>query len=157
MSLTSERILACLREKDLSYGELSAITGIPKSALQRYSTGETEKIPVPRIKAIATALGTTAEYLLGWEEAEQNLARSGFTLEDIAYEMNIPIDLLQRALRGEASPDTISKIAAVANMLAAQNQPIKIEVTAHEFWLLFRYRSASEKDRKVVDTILGME
>ena len=69
MSELSNRILNLILDKNLSYGELSRLTGIPKSALQRYATGETEKIPVDRLEAIARALGTTSAYLMGWEES----------------------------------------------------------------------------------------
>ena len=66
MSEISNRILNIILDKDISYGELSTITGIPKSALQRYATGETEKIPIDRLELIAKALGTTTAYLMGW-------------------------------------------------------------------------------------------
>lgn len=68
MSEISERIMASIKRKNMSYGELSHITGIAKSALQRYATGETEKIPLPRLEAIAEALNVSAAYLMGWEE-----------------------------------------------------------------------------------------
>ncbi len=68
MSICSDRILNAIRDKGYSYNELAAITGIPKSALQRYATGETEKIPVSRIEAIASALHCSPEYLLGWTD-----------------------------------------------------------------------------------------
>lgn len=69
MSDISARILKIILNKDISYGELSEKTGIPKSALQRYATGQTEKIPIDRLQVIAKALGTTAPYLMGWEES----------------------------------------------------------------------------------------
>lgn len=65
------KILQAMSEKNISYGELSAMTGIPKSALQRYATGATSKIPLPRVEQIAQALGISAAYLMGWEEKEQ--------------------------------------------------------------------------------------
>ena len=68
MSELSNRILNLIEQQDFSYGELSGITGIPKSALQRYATGETEKIPFDRLELIAKALGTSAACLLGREE-----------------------------------------------------------------------------------------
>ncbi len=68
MSELSNRILELLEEKGLSYGELAELTKIPKSALQRYATGETEKIPIPRIDAIAKALGVTSAHLIGWDD-----------------------------------------------------------------------------------------
>lgn len=52
----------------MSYGDLSKLTGIPKSALQRYATGTTEKLPLPRLEAIAAALHLSTAYLMGWDE-----------------------------------------------------------------------------------------
>lgn len=71
MSEQSNRILKSIEESGLSYGELSKSTGIPKSALQRYATGETEKVPLDRIEKIALATGKTSEYLLGWEKEKR--------------------------------------------------------------------------------------
>lgn len=69
MSDISYRILALIQQQKISYGDLSSITHIPKSALQRYATGETEKIPLDRLEVIASALHTTPAYLMGWESS----------------------------------------------------------------------------------------
>ena len=50
MSAISDRILEQIKQANISYGDLSTMTGIPKSALQRYATGETEKIPLDRLE-----------------------------------------------------------------------------------------------------------
>lgn len=68
MSETSDRLLKIIKEKDVSYGELAQATGIPKSALQRYATGETKKIPLERVESIARALGVGAASILGWDD-----------------------------------------------------------------------------------------
>ena len=68
MSQISDKILQILLEKEISYGELSERTGIPKSALQRYATGETEKIPIDRLEKIAAAIGSSSVILMGWEK-----------------------------------------------------------------------------------------
>ena len=57
-----------IKQKNLSYYDLEKKTGIPKSALQRYATGETPKIPLDRLELIAKALGCTPSYLMGWEK-----------------------------------------------------------------------------------------
>ena len=49
LSDMSNNIIHLMDVKDVSYGELSRRTGIPKSALQKYATGETPKIPINRI------------------------------------------------------------------------------------------------------------
>ena len=69
MNDIAARILGIMAEKKISYGELSGLTGIPKSALQRYVTGETPKIPIDRIELIAFALGVDPKHLIGWESA----------------------------------------------------------------------------------------
>ena len=71
MSDISKRILDILLNKEISYGELADKTGIPKSALQRYATGQTEKIPIDRLEKIAAAVGTSAAYLMGWEPEDR--------------------------------------------------------------------------------------
>lgn len=68
MSDMSARIAKAFTNKGYTYGDLSEITGIPKSALQRYVTGVTEKIPIPRLESIAHALDTTPQYLMGWTD-----------------------------------------------------------------------------------------
>lgn len=70
MSEISEKILAKIEELDLSYSELASMTQIPKSALQRYASGTTEKIPLDRLERIAVALGVPAAYLMGWDDVE---------------------------------------------------------------------------------------
>lgn len=71
MGEIANRILEMLKVKDISYGELSQMTGIPKSALQRYATGKTEKIPIERIRDIATALGIDPYSLADFDSASQ--------------------------------------------------------------------------------------
>ena len=66
MSDISEKLLAEITEKGYSYGELSKLTGIPKSAIQRYATGETGKIPIPRLQQLASVLGVPSSYFFGW-------------------------------------------------------------------------------------------
>lgn len=68
MNEIARRMLLAMQEENLSYGELSTITGIPKSALFRYATGETGKVPIDRLQAIANALNVDAAYLMGWTD-----------------------------------------------------------------------------------------
>lgn len=51
----------------LSYGDLSERTGLAKSALHRYLSGDTKKIPIDRMTAICNAIGLDAKEVLGWE------------------------------------------------------------------------------------------
>ena len=72
MNDIAKRIHGLMQEQDLSYADLSQKTGIPKSALQRYATGNTAKIPMDRIEAIASALDVSAAYLIGWTDGSKS-------------------------------------------------------------------------------------
>lgn len=67
MKEIARRLYEALEASGLSYGDLSNQTGIAKSSLQRYFTGETAKIPINRLEVIARALGTTTEAIMGWD------------------------------------------------------------------------------------------
>lgn len=60
------KLLAAFNESPYSYGDLAKLTGIPKSALQRYITGDTEKIPMDRLREICGRLGLDVAELIGW-------------------------------------------------------------------------------------------
>lgn len=63
----SRRLLNAIQKSGYTYRELSDLTGIPASAIQRYASGETSKIPIDRIKILAKVLKVSAEYLIGWD------------------------------------------------------------------------------------------
>lgn len=74
-NLVVGRIYECIQNSKLSYAELANITGIAKSALHRYATGQTQKIPIAAVEKIAEATGVTAQWILGYElpdRAEQS-------------------------------------------------------------------------------------
>lgn len=67
MSDISQRLYDSIKEKGYSYGELAKMTGIPKSAIQRYATGQTPKIPLDRLQSLADVLHVSSQYLMGWD------------------------------------------------------------------------------------------
>ena len=70
----SDRIRAQMQHLGLSYGELAQRTGLSKSAVHRYATGSTDKVPTEALEKLADALLVTPAYLTGWEEAPSVLA-----------------------------------------------------------------------------------
>ena len=89
MSEMSKRIYEAISDSGLSYGDLNKITGISKSALQRYAIGETEKIPLDRIELIAKATNVSAEYLLGWDNKKPATNEGDGLSVDKAYVIDI--------------------------------------------------------------------
>ena len=71
VNLIVKRIYESIKNANLSYGELAQITGVAKSALHRYATGQTQKIPIDAVKLIADATGVSTAYLMGWEDGQQ--------------------------------------------------------------------------------------
>lgn len=110
MSATAKRILDLMEEKSLSYAELSLMTGIAKSALQRYATGQTAKIPIDRLERIAAALETNAGYLIGWEDAPSEtytiLSRGARNLNEEQQKQLLEMArvLFKEAFRDDADP-----------------------------------------------------
>lgn len=73
----SEKLAAAMREKNISIRELSEKTGVPKSAIQRYTSGDTEKIPIDRMKLMSEALGIDPASIMGWDQPHDTLHAIG--------------------------------------------------------------------------------
>lgn len=77
----SKRLKEVIEYKKISYTVLQQLTGIPKSAIQRYASGDTEKLPIDRVIVLAKVLNVSPKYLLGWEpfkEMQNEQAMSDF-------------------------------------------------------------------------------
>ena len=71
MAIINERIMKRIQDLGLSYDDVSKMTGISKSAIHRYATGQRENIPISKIKDLASALQTSTEYLTGWDDDQK--------------------------------------------------------------------------------------
>lgn len=56
-------------ELGLSYQDLAQLTGMSKSTLQRYETGDIRNLPVSKIPILASALHMSIPELTGWNDA----------------------------------------------------------------------------------------
>lgn len=95
----SDRINEAIEKSGYSYAELSKITGISKSTLQRYATGETKKIPIDNIEKIARATNTDSRYLMGWEDESSEKDPLDILMEK--YDNIKPVKLKRFPLLGE--------------------------------------------------------
>ena len=105
MADISEKILNLMETQNISYGELSKTTGIPKSALHRYTHGQAGKMKLPRLEAIAAALHVDPAYLIGWEEQE------------VGKQYELLMDLF-----GKISPEAQSLVIAQLQGIAQSQQ-----------------------------------
>ena len=107
MNDISARLFEAIKKSKYSYGELAKLTGMPKSAIQRYATGSTDKIPIDRLQALAAVLGTTAEQILGWETPAVDAALAAKHAEINEIFDRMPPELRTHALallKGLAQP-----------------------------------------------------
>ena len=82
----SDRIRTQMQRLGLSYGELAQATGLSKSAIHRYATGATDKVPTEALEKLAHALGVTPAYLTGWESPAATTLAAHFEGEEFSEE-----------------------------------------------------------------------
>ena len=63
-----KRLLERKNALNLSYQDMSDKTGLSKSTLQRYITGDIGKLGLDKVELLAKALNVTPAYLMGWED-----------------------------------------------------------------------------------------
>lgn len=98
-----KRLRQAIEQSGLTYAELGEKTGIAKSSLQRYATGETKKIPIDSIEAIAKATNVSPKYLMCWDDESVKTYKFVKTLTD----------------SGNASAQSKEEDKAIDRMLAA--------------------------------------
>lgn len=59
-------------ELNLSYQDMSDKTGLSKSTLQRYITGDIRNLGLDKLEILAKALDVTPGYLMGWEDENED-------------------------------------------------------------------------------------
>lgn len=67
-----QRIKEKRKELKISADELASRLGKDRSTIYRYENGDIENLPLDILKPIATALSTTPQYLMGWENSQEN-------------------------------------------------------------------------------------
>ena len=78
-----DRIKSRRKQLKMSADELGKRLGKDRSTIYRYEKGDIENLPLDILEPIAAALGTTPQYLMGWEEVQ----KKNDTLSDIVIRM----------------------------------------------------------------------
>ena len=68
MALRRERLNKVIHDKGLTLEELGKLTGVAKSSIQRYLTGETTKIPVDIFEKLESVTGVDKRYLACFDD-----------------------------------------------------------------------------------------
>ena len=67
-----ERIKKLRIDKGITQEEMAKLLCTTKQTISKYENGVVTNIPSDRIESIAKLLGTTPEYILGWEKVQKN-------------------------------------------------------------------------------------
>jgi len=89
--LPSRILKSLIEESNISYVDLEKKTGISKSALQRYASGTTKKIPINVVESLAAALDVLPSFIMGWDES-RNTKKESTPREELIQEINAMLD-----------------------------------------------------------------
>ena len=64
----SRKIKQLRLERDMTLEQVATIVGVGKSTVRKWETGMIANMKRDKISLLATALGTTPAYLMGWKE-----------------------------------------------------------------------------------------
>ena len=120
MSIGS-RIKSLRIKNNLTQKQLGELCGMADSAIRRYESDRgnpTDKT----LRRIAEALNVSTAYLQGWDDAVSELEAVGMSVEDIATEMNIPVERIMEIINSEepSSTGAAEKIIRVASLLTKE-------------------------------------
>jgi len=104
---TRERIQDLLKEKDMTQEQLAKAINISVSTLNRYISGQTDKISTENVIAIAKVFGVTTDFLLG--------------LTNIPYNTNYDIEAL--GLSADAAKNMLTKQFDMITLNVLLNHP----------------------------------
>ena len=97
----AQRIKALRQEKGLTLEQVADVVGVGKSTVRKWETGIIANMKRDKIASLAKALGTTPEYLMGWDEKKESPSERTLTEgEELMLELfrKIPEDKQTAAL-----------------------------------------------------------
>lgn len=83
-----DRIKKLRKEKGISVDKLAEIIGKDRATIYRYESNDIEKMPTSVLEPLATALGTTPAYLMGWDDTPPTTEDTIFKLLKAQYKLN---------------------------------------------------------------------
>lgn len=138
MSEQSERLLKAITNSGLTYIDLEKKTGIAKSSIQRYATGNTKKIPIDAVKLIADATNTSAAWIMGWEPDPSAEHRRSAKFDTMYETKNILSDLKHAnettfVMNGYDGRSCVTVQAPPADKCLLSGRGTVIDITESEF------------------------
>lgn len=87
----AQRIKQRRTELNLSLQEVAELTDMSKSTLQRYESGSIRNIPLQKLGILASALKTSADWILGWCKNPDDIPPIDAEFRNIIEALGFPV------------------------------------------------------------------
>lgn len=115
---TAEKIKELRLTRGLTLEQVANEVGVGKSTVRKWETGMIANMRNDKIKALAKALGTTPEYLMGWEDAEKEPTPADQELSEMLETMRTREDMrMLFKLSKEATPEDVHQAVKIIEAL----------------------------------------
>lgn len=150
----AHRIKKLRNQRQMTLEQVGAIVGVGKSTVRKWETGMIANIKGDKIALLAKALGTTPEYLMGWDIQSQ-IDALAIEIEQLRSELSsAPSEEIgdleyTLALKEESYEDLL--FAQQMDNLAQKNiSPSEPELTEGEKMMLELFRAIPEDQQPIV-------
>lgn len=153
----AERIKFLRQQRNLTFEQVGNLVGVGKSTVRKWETGMITNIKSDKIDLLAKALGTTREFLMGWDlptkikELESEIESLKLDIDsapdDIAEEMEIAL-----AVKLEEYEDLLfaQQQKENANIMNKKKSPDELQLTEGEKAMLELFRQVPEDQQQLV-------
>lgn len=115
---TAEKIKELRLTRGLTLEQVANEVGVGKSTVRKWETGMIANMRNDKIKALAKALGTTPEYLMGWEDAEKEPTPADQELNEMLETLRTREDMrMLFKLSKEATPEDVRQAVKIIEAL----------------------------------------
>lgn len=116
---TAEKIKELRLTRGLTLEQVANEVGVGKSTVRKWETGMIANMRNDKIKALAKALGTTPEYLMGWDDAtEKEPAPADQELSEMLETLRTREDMrMLFKLSKDATPEDVRQAVKIIEAL----------------------------------------
>ena len=123
-----EKIRELRKQRKMTLEEVGNIVGVGKSTVRKWENGDIANMRRDKIAKLATALGTTPAYLMGWDEKTQTIPVKVESIDDfeniaIALEAAGAYEEAERVRKDKAENEQMITFIKLFQGLSPENKP----------------------------------
>ena len=150
----AQRIKKLRNQRQMTLEQVGAIVGVGKSTVRKWETGMIANIKGDKIALLAKALGTTPEYLMGWD-AQSQIDALAIEIEQLRSELSSAPseevgDLEYTLALKEESYEDLLFAQQMDNLSQMNNSPTEPKLSEGEAKLIELFRKVPEDKQQMV-------